>query len=264
MQNQMQVFENSEFGKIRSIQIDGVPWFVLRDACMILGLSSPHKVADRLDEDEKGRSLIPTLGGVQEMAVINESGLYAVILRSDKPNAKSFRKWITSEVLPSIRKHRAYINEDVIRRMQEDIEFNAELLRNLTAERNKNNSLMNRVAQLAPKAHYHDIILQCTDAVQVSIIAKDYAMSAVAFNKLLYKLKVQYRIGDTWLLYQNHANKGYTVTRTYHVSNKCVRIHTYWTQSGRRFLYEILKWHGILPEAERPGGAFVGGDNYLC
>ena len=106
-ENEIQVW-NYESSEIRTVQINGEPWFVLSDVCKVLELSSPHKVAERLDGDEKGRNQIPTLGGVQEMAVVNESGLYAVILRSDKPQAKPFRKWVTSEVLPSIRKHGSY------------------------------------------------------------------------------------------------------------------------------------------------------------
>lgn len=80
--------------------------------CDVLKLGSPHKVAERLDEDEKGRNLIPTLGGPQEMTIINEMGLYSVILRSDKPEAKEFKRWITHEVLPTIRKTGGYINND--------------------------------------------------------------------------------------------------------------------------------------------------------
>ena len=106
-ENEIQVW-NYESSEIRTVQINGEPWFVLSDVCKVLELSSPHKVAERLDGDEKGRNQIPTLGGVQEMTVVNESGLYAVILRSDKPQAKPFRKWVTSEVLPSIRKHGSY------------------------------------------------------------------------------------------------------------------------------------------------------------
>lgn len=106
-ENEIQVW-NYESSEVRTVQVNGEPWFVLSDVCKVLELSSPHKVAERLDGDEKGRNQIPTLGGVQEMAVVNESGLYAVILRSDKPQAKPFRKWVTSEVLPSIRKHGSY------------------------------------------------------------------------------------------------------------------------------------------------------------
>ena len=105
--NQLQVFNYQE-KEIRTVDKKGEIWWVLKDVCDILGLGSPHKIAERLEEDEKGRNLIPTPGGKQEMVCINESGLYNVILRSDKPEAKPFRKWVTGEVLPSIRKHGSY------------------------------------------------------------------------------------------------------------------------------------------------------------
>ena len=94
MQNSVQIFESEEFGKVRVVEKDGQPWWVLRDVCEALGLKNPAVVASRLDEDEKGVSLIYTLGGNQKLKVISESGLYAVILRSDKPQARAFRRWI--------------------------------------------------------------------------------------------------------------------------------------------------------------------------
>ena len=105
--NELQVF-SYQSNDVRTVMRDGEPWFCLVDVCRVLDLSSPHKVADRLDQDEKGRAQIPTPGGKQEVTIINESGLYNVILRSDKPEAKPFRKWVTSEVLPAIRKTGQY------------------------------------------------------------------------------------------------------------------------------------------------------------
>lgn len=100
--------------EVRTIIKNGSPWFVLKDVCDILEMDTKQikKVADRLDDDEKGRNLITTHGGMQESWIINESGLYSVILRSDKPNAKPFRKWVTSEVLPSIRTTGQYIDTE--------------------------------------------------------------------------------------------------------------------------------------------------------
>lgn len=111
--NDLTVFQYEE-KDVRTVTVDGEPWWVLKDVCAVLGLSSPHKVVERLDEDE--RNLIPltdALGRLQQTSVINESGLYAVILRSDKPNAKAFRRWVTSEVLPTIRKHGAYVTANI-------------------------------------------------------------------------------------------------------------------------------------------------------
>jgi len=254
MQDTMLVFENKEFGKIRIINIDGMPWCVLADVCKILDLTNPTSVAQKLDEDEKlkvdpksnlgSRSNVP-------VTVINESGLYAVILRSDKPNAKTFRKWVTSEVLPSVRKHGAYINEDVLHRMQEDSEYNAELLRILAAERNRSTALANKVAVLVPKAHYHDIVMQYPDAIPITLIAGDYGMTANAFNKLLHSLRIQRKVGGVWVLYKEHQGYGYTVTHTCTRNGIVVWMHTYWRQKGRRWLYDVLKSYGIVPVVER-------------
>lgn len=105
---EMMIFNNPEFGEVRAQEINGEPWFVLKDVCQVLGIAKHGNVAYRLDEDQKGACLVGTHGGEQEMVAVNESGLYTVIIRSDKPQAKAFRKWITGEVLPSIRKTGGY------------------------------------------------------------------------------------------------------------------------------------------------------------
>lgn len=107
--NKVTIFKYEESKLVRTLNLNGEPWFVLRDVCEVLGLGNSRMVADRLDEDEKGVSQIDTLGGVQNVTIISESGLYNVILRSDKPEAKPFRKWVTAVVLPSIRKNGGYI-----------------------------------------------------------------------------------------------------------------------------------------------------------
>lgn len=106
-ENEIQVW-NYESSEIRTVQVNGEPWFVLADVCKVLEISNSRNISSRLEPDEKGVTLVDTLGGTQQMTIINESGLYTVILRSDKPQAKPFRKWVTSEVLPSIRKHGSY------------------------------------------------------------------------------------------------------------------------------------------------------------
>lgn len=106
-ENEVQVW-NYESSEIRTVQVNGEPWFVLADVCKVLEISNSRNISSRLDPDEKGVTLVDTLGGTQQMTIINESGLYTVILRSDKPQAKPFRKWVTSVVLPSIRKTGSY------------------------------------------------------------------------------------------------------------------------------------------------------------
>ena len=125
-------YENSE---IRTIEKDGEPWWVLSDVCKVLELTTPARVAGRLEDDEKGVSLIHTLGGKQNVTVINESGLYSVILRSDKPQAKPFRRWVTSEVLPSIRKHGAYMTDQTLEQALTSPDFLIQLATQLKEEK---------------------------------------------------------------------------------------------------------------------------------
>jgi phage antirepressor YoqD-like protein len=129
-------------------------------------------------------------------------------------------------------------------------DFVSELIGKLQAESGKVEALTALSEELAPKAMYCDIILQSKNAVPVSVIAKDYGMSAAAFNILLHNLRIQYKAAGIWLPYQQYAGKGYTKTRTYIISETASAIHTYWTQKGRRFLYEKLKSRGIVPSAE--------------
>ncbi|KPU45092.1 phage antirepressor protein KilAC domain protein [Oxobacter pfennigii] len=247
MEHPIQIFENEAFGRVRVMEINSLPWWVLKDVCAALGLNSPHKVAERLDEDE--RNQIPVIDGIgrnQLTTMINESGLYAVILRSDKPKAKAFRRWITTEVLPSIRRHGAYLTEDTLEKALRSSSFTAELLNSLLMQREENTVLRERIEVLTPKARYYDRILQSRNAVQVSVIAKDYGMTAVSFNRLLHELGIQYKLGSTWLLYQPYAGKGYTCSRTYQVNEERSVMHTYWTQAGRLFLYKMLKENGVI------------------
>ena len=252
MKNTMQVFENQEFGQLRVLIIDGKPYFPASDCAKVLGYLNPNAAVIRHCKGILKRDT-PSAGGIQSINFIPEGDLYRLIIRSKLTAAERFEKWVFDEVLPSIRKHGVYISDDVLRRILDDSKYAENLLRSLSAERRKSNALLVRVEQLTPKAHYHDIILHCPDAVQVSIIAKDYGMSAVAFNRLLNRLGVQFRIGQTWLLYQDYQGNGYTVTNTYTKNGITTLIHTCWTQRGRFWLYGLLKSHGILPVAEKEG-----------
>ena len=256
MQNNIQIFENAEFGKIRAIEIDGNPWFVGKDVASTLGYTNPGKaLQDHVAEEDKlnNKSLLSL--GQRGGWIINESGLYSLILSSKLPSAKAFKRWITSEVLPSIRRHGAYIHDEILQKLRESEEFAEELIESLTREKEKSSLLAAFANQSAPKVHYFDFVLQCPEAVQVSIIAKDYGMTAAAFNRLLHKLGIQFRVGKTWLLYSRYAGKGYTITNTYAVNGQITSIHTCFTQKGRLFLYETLKRRGILPEAEVMAGS---------
>jgi phage antirepressor YoqD-like protein len=128
--------------------------------------------------------------------------------------------------------------------------FANDLIKKLAQEREKSAALEELATEMAPKAFYCDLILQCKNVMPVSVIAKDYGMSAAGFNSLLHDLGIQFKVDGTWLLYQEHAGKGYTHTRTYRVGEKIAAMHTCWTQKGRLFLYDYLKDFGYLPLSE--------------
>jgi prophage antirepressor-like protein len=284
MKSLLKVFENKDFGKIRVIEIDGEPWFVGKDVCGIFGDKNHIRSLSRIEaEDKAEKRITDSMGRRQQVIIVNESGLYALLFNMQPQKAhnngldggvkdeypikkqqrldklRRFKRWVTSEVLPSIRKHGAYITDDSLCRIDEDDGYIDILISRLRDEKGKNMELLNKVEVMAPKARYYDIIMQCENAIQVSIIAKDYGMTASVFNKLLHGLRIQFKIGDTWVLYKDHNDKGYTVTRTFHVSDRCSRIHTYWTQKGRLFLYDILSRYGILPATEKFVCALNGG-----
>ena len=250
MQNQIQIFKSEEFGRVRVVQNDGEFWWVLKDVCDALGLGNVTAVSRRLDDDERCLIKVNTFGGNQAMTAISESGLYAVILRSDKQKAREFRRWLTSDVIPTIRRHGAYITDTTLARMREDSALSESLLETLSAERTKYDTLVDYVETLQPKVEYCNAVLSADNSIPVSIIAKDYGMSALAFNKLLHAFEVQYKVGGVWVLYAKHANCGYTVSKTYRKPDGTAEIYTHWTQLGRMFLYDLLSWHGIYPQSE--------------
>ncbi|MEF2919620.1 MAG: phage antirepressor [Acutalibacteraceae bacterium] len=242
-------YSNSE---VRTVSINNEPWWVLADVCKILEITRGSKVAERLEEDEvRQTSITDSIGRQQNTYIVNESGLYSVILRSDKPQAKPFRKWVTSEVLPSIRKHGIYAVDDVLN--NPDVWITA--LQELKAEREKTKQLTQtvaiqtqQIAEMQPKASYYDLVLNCKDLISISVIAKDYGKSAKWLNNFLHERKI-------WLLNQKYAENGYTSTKTHTVNGNDgevhPKVHTYWTQKGRLFIYDLLKTNGILPLIER-------------
>ncbi len=250
--NQIQQFHNEEFGNIRVIEIDGQPWFVGRDVSEALGYGNGSRDINRhVDPEDRqnyrnGTSEINNRG----VTIINESGLYSLILSSKLASARRFKRWVTSEVLPSIRRHGAYVTYDTLDELLRSPRFAHDLIAKLEQERKKSAVLEELATEMAPKALYCDLILQCKNVVPVSLIAKDYGMIAASFNALLHDLGIQYKTGGTWLLYQKYAGNGYTHTRTYRVGENVAALHTCWTQKGRLFLYEFLEEFGIYPLAE--------------
>lgn len=242
-------FENQQ---VRTIEIENEPYFVGKDVATILGYSNPQKaVRDHVDEEDKTLNETFTVNGTQPV-LINESGLYSLILSSKLPNAKKFKRWVTSEVLPAIRKHGGYLTE---RKLEEAL-LNPDTLINLATqlkqEREGRLIAEQRVNELTPKATYYDLVLQNNTLLSITKIAKDYGWSGTKMNHFLHENKVQFKQGDTWLLYQKYADKGYTQSKTNIVDGgKKTVMHTYWTQKGRLFIYELMKSKGYLPVIER-------------
>jgi prophage antirepressor-like protein len=257
--NEIRIFENETFGKIRVTEINNEPWWVLADVCKVLEIGNSRMVASRLDKDELMSVKLTSGRQKREMTVINESGLYAVILRSDKPQAKPFRKWITSEVIPSIRKHGAYMTPQALTQALSTPENLITLLQTLQSEQNKNKELSAEIEVMKPKASYYDLVLNCKDLVPISVIAKDYGKSAIWLNRYLREKKIQYRQGNIWLLYQKYSDKGYASTKTNLVTDTSgvphVREFLCWSQKGRLFIYKMLKNDGILPLMEHEATA---------
>ena len=262
MNDGMKIWDNPEFGTVRTVEIDAEPWLVGKDVAEVLGYSNPQKaIRDHVDEEDRTVNESFTVNGTMA-TLINESGLYALVFRSKLPWAKGFQRWVTSEVLPSIRKHGMYAIDDLIN----NPELGVRAFMALLEERRKNKALEATVAKkqeeikaLTPKATYCDVVLMSDDLVSVTEIAKDYGKSAQWLNKLLHEYGIQFNQRGVWHLYQPYAEGGYAVTRKQIIPGRDgkthVREHTYWTQDGRKFLYEFLKRKGITPITERAEGS---------
>lgn len=258
--NELQIYENAELGTVRAVLIDGKPYFVGKDVAVILGYAKPlNAIAAHVDEDDSlKQGLIDSMGRTQETILINESGVYSLILTSKLPSAKKFKRWVTTEVLPTIRKHGVYAVDELL----SDPDTLIAALTQLKAEREKAKALTEtvavqkqQIAEMRPKACYYDVVLNCKDLVAISVIAKDYGWSANHMNQYLHGKGVQFKQGGIWLLYQKYAERGYTSTKThsYPANDGTVhtKVHTYWTQQGRLFIYDLLKADSILPTMER-------------
>ncbi|HAR6358662.1 TPA: phage antirepressor [Staphylococcus pseudintermedius] len=249
---ELQIFNFEEL-PVRTLTVDDEPYFVGKDVAEILGYSKARNaIAKHVDfEDKKDAPIQGPLGGTQKMTIINESGLYSLIFSSKLESAKRFKRWVTSEVLPAIRKHGIYATDSVIEQTIQNSDYIIHVLTEFKKEREGRLVAEQQVKELKPKATYYDLVLQNKSLLSVSKIAKDYGMSARALNKLLHELGVQYKQGDIWLLYAKHQDKGYTQTSTYALDEKHSKVTTKWTQKGRLFIYELLKNKGILPSIEK-------------
>ena len=240
-----QIFKNAEFGQIRTCMVDGETYFVGKDVASALGYKNSMDALMRHVDDEDKQTSGFTMGGQQyNMTVINESGLYSLILSSKLDSAKRFKRWVTSEVLPAIRQNGRYeLQQQVFEVEQQN-----------RALESRNAYLEDISAYQKPLTDYARIILSSQQTVTVTQIAQDSGFTAVRFNELLMHLRIQHKVGGQWILYAPYLNKGYVQSfSSYFVQadgEVQVKLHTRWTQGGRLFLYEELKRAGILPLIE--------------
>lgn len=240
---------------VRTMIINDDPYFMGRDITNVLQYSNgPKAIRDHVYEEDKTVNETFTVNGTSPV-LINESGLYSLILSSKLPTAREFKHWVTSEVLPAIRKHGAYMTPAKIEEVLTDPDTIIQLATQLKQEREGRLIAEQKVNELTPKATYYDKVLADKSLVTITQIAKDYGMSGRAMNKKLHELKVIYKQGQTWLLYAKYQKTGWTHSETVMVPKKDgtekAVLNTKWTQQGRLGLYELLKNNGIIPLIEQ-------------
>ena len=280
--NDIQIFNNPQFGQVRTAGTSEEPLFCLVDIAKALDLI-PSKVIQRLEDDVLSKyPITDSLGRTQMANFVNEDGLYDVILDSRKPEAKAFRKWVTSEVLPSIRKTGQFSTQVpqtfgealmlaakqqvALEEKEKKIAALNEEQERLLIENTKQGETINEqgeqiikltsdISQMKPKVDYCDIILQSISTVLITQIAQDYGMSAVAFNKKLAELHIQHKVNNQWILYAPYVSMGYVQSKPVNIplpdGTTKIRLNTEWTQKGRLFLYEKLKSNNIVPLIEK-------------
>lgn len=255
--NEIQIFKNNEFGQIRTLVVKNEPYFVGKDVANVLGYQNPSKaLIDHVDDDDKLNNESLSSLGQRGGWIINESGLYSLILSSKLPTAKKFKKWVTSEVLPSIRKSGGYIAtkqddtpESIMARAvlvaQDTLKRQKEQLDKLQAD---NAYKDKQIVDLTPDAEYTRKVLTSTSTFTTTQIAKEFGMSAKTLNKHLQRIGVQYKVRDQWVLSAKYQDKGLSKTTTHEFLKSDSSIGTHiqmeWTESGRKWLHDLHdeKW----------------------
>lgn len=256
MRNQIQLF-NQNNQNLHVKEVNGEIFFDAEEAAFGLGLTKISKGKEYARWERVNEYLGLSTSGqpLKRGDYITEPQFYKLAIKANNPVAEKFQDWVTSEVLPAIRKHGAYMTQEKIEEALLNPDTIIKLAQELKQEREGRLIAEQRVNELTPKASYYDLVLKNQSLATITQIAKDYGMSGKALNAMLHELKVQYRQGNTWLLYSKYQKTGWTHSDTIMVdkadgTQKAV-MHTKWTQKGRLGLYELLKQHGILPLIEQ-------------
>lgn len=238
--NDLQIFKNDTFGQVRILEKDNELWFVAKDVCDCLEIKNTTDALKRLDNDERSRF---NLGRQGETNIVNEYGLYNLVLSSRKPEAKEFKRWITHDVIPQIRKTGAYSMNipkslpEALRAYANEVELH-NATKAIVAQQEQ------QIAEFKPVKDYVDKILSSKSCLAITQIAADYGLSAQELNKILHEAGLQRKVGDQWILYKQHMSKGFTKSETFTFCRSDGRldskITTKWTQKGRLEIHNIL------------------------
>lgn len=239
----LQIFNNDRFGQVRIVPVDGELMFVAKDVCDCLEITKHRDAISRLDSDERGSVKLDTPGGKQDIAAINEYGLYNLVLSSRKPEAKEFKRWITHDVIPAIRKTGSY-SIVIPQTLPEALRAYADEVESHNATKAIVAQQEQQIAEFKPVKDYVDKILSSKSCLTITQIAADYGMSAQELNKILHEAGLQRKVGDQWILYKQHMAKGFTKSETFTFCRSDGRldskITTKWTQKGRLEIHSIL------------------------
>ena len=253
MENMIETFTSKQFGEVRITLINDEPWFFATDVCKALEIGNAPMTTSRLDEDERmtinsSDSHSGQRGGAQTFTVINEPGLYTLVLKSRKPEAKAFKRWITHEVLPLIRKTGGYMTDTLIQRIQNDPAVIYEFADALLAERKRTMALSQELDRAKPKADYFDAFVNPDDCTNIRTTAKELNIPERQFVKFLLKEKFLFRSRSGQLLpYNKPSNKGLFIVRDY-ITYSFVSSQTFFTPKGKDTIrLKYLKKYGDPP-----------------
>ena len=240
MTNTIQIFENKEFGAIRTMSDEqGNTLFCAKDVCDALGYKrTSESVSQHVEIEDTAKYRTPTASGIQQMLFINESGLYALILSSKLDSARRFKHWVTSEVLPSIRKQGGYM---VARADESDEVILARALQIMHTALERREK---EIALLKPKADYADKMLDAVSCFTTTQLAKGMGMTAIELNRILCQRGIQYGQSGQYMLYADYARMGLAQNRISSYPDMFGTLHTtsrlVWTEKGREFVYRLL------------------------
>ena len=238
MENKLMLFENEAFGKVRTLNLNGEPWFVAVDVCSVLDLSNPTIAVSRLDEDERAKF---NLGHQGDATIVNEPGLYTLVLGSRKPEAKAFKRWITHEVIPAIRKHGVYITDEKLKLFAEHPELLDALMKSLYAAHAENLRHRAERQTLLPKADYYDAFMDADGCTNLRTTAKELNVPERWFARFLQQTGFLYRSPAGNLMpYAIPRNRGLFRVRDY-VRNGHSGAYTLITPMGKSLFRELLR-----------------------